>query len=66
MKIDQTLQLRSRTVQSRLKIVHDFLSRESLHYIVQHNMIEHEALHKAYNAINDLINLRTGQWPKGL
>ena len=66
MKIDQTLQLRSRTVQSRLNIVHDFLTRESLHYIVQHNMIESAALKRAQSAINDLINLRTGQWPEGV
>jgi hypothetical protein len=62
MRLDKNTRLCSKDVQSRVRVIVDVLTRDSLNYIIKHNMIESEAVDRALRAASELItNKRTCQ-----
>lgn len=61
-RIDRNTKLCSKDIQVRIKIAIDVLTRDSLDYIVKHNLVEKAALEKALCALSELVTTRTNQY----
>jgi hypothetical protein len=62
MRLDKNTRLCSKDVQSRLRVIVDVLTRDSLDYIIKHNLIERAAIERALTAASELVtNKRTCQ-----
>ena len=62
MKIDRNARLCSRDVQIRIIRAIDVLTRDSLDYIIKHNLIEKAAVNDALKALSELVTGRTNQF----
>lgn len=64
--IDRNARLCSREVQQHIRTAIDVLTRDSLDYIIKHNLIEKAAIDEAIKALSKLVTARTNQfmWDK--